>query len=70
MQTTQIKIEGMTYMGCVNSVKIVLDKISGVSNVEVSLEQAQATIQYDAETTSVDQFKQAIEDAGFDVVDA
>jgi copper chaperone len=68
MQTTQIKIEGMTCMGCVNSVKIVLEKISGVDNVDVSLEQAQATIQYDAETTSVDQFKQAIEDAGFDVV--
>ena len=70
MQTIQIKINGMTCMGCVNSVKAVLEKISGVDNADVALEQAQATIQYDAETTSVDQFKQAIEDAGFNVVDA
>ena len=69
MLTTVIKINGMTCMGCVNSVKIVLEKISGVDNVDVSLEQAQAAIQYNAETTSVDQFKQAIEDAGFDVVE-
>ncbi len=70
MQTTVIKINGMTCMGCVNSVRTVLEKISGVDNVDVSLEQAQATIQYDVETISVDQFKQVIEDAGFDVVDA
>ncbi|MDH5480635.1 MAG: heavy-metal-associated domain-containing protein [Nitrosomonas sp.] len=69
MQTTQIKIDGMTCMGCVNSVKAVLEKISGVSQADVSLEQAQATIQYDASVTSETQLKQAIEDAGFDVID-
>ena len=68
MQTTTIKIKGMTCMGCVNSVKNVLEKISGVDRTEVSLEQAQVTIRYDAEETGVGQFKQAIEDAAFDVV--
>lgn len=69
MQTTTIKIDGMTCMGCVNSVKNVLEEISGVSKVEVSLEQAQATILYDAGKTNDDQFKEVIEDAGFDVAD-
>ena len=69
MQTTTIKIDGMTCMGCVNSVKNVLEEISGVSKVEVSLEQAQATILYDADKTNDDQFKEVIEDAGFDIVD-
>ena len=69
MQTKQIKIDGMTCMGCVNSVKAVLEKISGVSQADVSLEQAQATIQYDASVTSETQLKRVIEEAGFDVID-
>ena len=69
MQATTIKIDGMTCMGCVNSVKTVLEEISGVGKVEVSLDQAQATIQYDANKTNDDQFKEVIEDAGFDVID-
>ena len=69
MQATTIKIDGMTCMGCVNSVKTVLEEISGVGKVEVSLDQAQATIQYDADKTNDDQLKEAIEDAGFDVID-
>ncbi len=68
MQTTTIKIDGMTCMGCVNSVKTVLEKVSGVSQVDVSLEQAHATIQYDAEKIDVGQLKQVVEDAGFDVL--
>ena len=48
MQTEIIKIEGMTCMGCVNSVKNVLEKIPGVASAEVSLERKQVTIQYDA----------------------
>jgi copper chaperone len=68
MQTKIVKIQGMTCMGCVNSVKNVLEKLPGVSSADVSLEQKQATIQYDAATTNVNQFKNAIEDAGFEVI--
>lgn len=68
MQTEVIKVKGMTCMGCVNSVKNVLEKIPGVSNADVSLEQKQVTVQYDAATTNANQFKEAIEEAGFEVV--
>lgn len=68
MQNTTIKIDGMTCMGCVDSVKNVLQEISGVDNVEVSLEQAQASIQYDADVTNDNAFIEAIEEAGFDVI--
>lgn len=67
MQTTTIKIMGMTCMGCVNSVKNVLEKMDGVANVEVSLEQEQASIEYNSEKTGIDQLRRAIEDAGFDI---
>jgi copper chaperone len=67
MQTEVIKIEGMTCMGCVNSVKNVLEKIPGVDSVEVSLNQKQATIHYDDASANTDQFRKAIGDAGFEV---
>jgi copper chaperone len=67
MQTEIIKIEGMTCMGCVNSVKNVLEKIPGVDSAEVSLDQKQATIQYDDASANTAQFRKAIEDAGFEV---
>ena len=68
MQTEVIRIKGMTCMGCVNSVKNVLEKIPGVGSAGVSLEQKQVTIQYDAATINADQFKNAITEAGFEVV--
>ena len=37
MQTEIIKVNGMTCMGCVNSVKNVLEKMPGVSSADVSL---------------------------------
>ena len=67
MQTTTINIKGMTCTGCVNSAKSVLEKISGVSSAEVSLNQAQAIIRHDATKSNVEQFKQAIRDAGFEI---
>ena len=51
MQTTIVNINGMTCMGCVNSVKNVLEEISGVNNAYVSLEYKQVTIQYDTKKT-------------------
>ena len=68
METLTLNIKGMTCGGCVKSVTSVLQKISGVSKVEVSLEQNQANITYDPAQAKLAQFKAAIEDAGFDVI--
>lgn len=67
MQTI-VNIKGMTCMGCVRSVKNVLEEISGVSSTDVSLEDKQATIQYDAKKTNENHFKEAIVGAGFEVI--
>ena len=67
MQTETIKVKGMTCMGCVNSVKKVLEKIPGVDSSDVSLEQGKVTVQYDASQANPNQFKEAIKDAGFEV---
>lgn len=68
METVTLTIKGMTCGGCVKSVTSVLQKIAGVSSVEVSLEENRATLIYDPVQTKPAQFKTAIEDAGFDVV--
>ncbi|MER0216946.1 MAG: copper chaperone [Nitrosomonas sp.] len=69
MQTATIKIKGMTCMGCVNSIKNVLRNVPGIVQLEVTLDPAQAIIQFDPENTSLNQLKETIIDAGFDVVD-
>ncbi|SFU60885.1 copper chaperone [Nitrosomonas eutropha] len=67
MLTTIVHIKGMTCGGCVSSVKTVLEKIPGVSNVEVSLNDGQAIVQHDGSREDII-FCQAIEGAGFEVI--
>ena len=66
--TAQLKIKGMTCSGCVASVKRVLEGLPGVKGAEVSLAEGRATIRYEAGTTSTAQFKQAVQDAGFEAL--
>jgi copper chaperone len=66
METTTIKVDGMSCGGCVKSVTGVLTALDGVAKAEVSLEQKQAVVDFDAAKVSRDQLKAVIEDAGFD----
>lgn len=69
MQTVTIKIKGMTCMGCVNSIKNVLKNLPGIAQLEVTLDPAQAVVQFDPASINPNQLKEAIIDAGFDVVE-
>jgi len=66
METTTIKVGGMSCGGCVKSVTGVLTALDGVAKAEVSLEQMQAVVAFDAAKVTRDQLKGVIEDAGFD----
>lgn len=66
MEQIQFKVEGMTCGGCVKNVTTVLQKLPGVAAVEVSLEQANASVQYDPAQVSPDALRTAVENAGFD----
>ena len=68
MQEIVIGVGGMSCQGCVKNVTGVLQALPGVERVEVSLEAGQATIAFDPEKVGQEQFKAAIEDAGFDAV--
>ena len=66
-QTITLNIEGMTCDGCVKSVTNALNQVAGVQSADISLEN-NATISFDDSQTNENQLKEAIEDAGFDVV--
>ncbi len=66
METTILKVDGMTCSGCVRSVTNVLKGLPGVSAADVSLDKAQATINYDPSRVTVEAMRSAITDAGYE----
>jgi copper chaperone len=66
METTMIKVDGMSCGGCVKNVTNALEALDGVQKAEVSLEQAQATVEFDAAKLQRADLLQVVEDAGFD----
>lgn len=69
MEKITLTVKGMTCMGCVRSVKNVLEPMSGVASVEITLDNGQVVIAFDATKSNADQFRAAIQDAGYEVVD-
>jgi copper chaperone len=53
--------------GCVRSVTNALKRIAGVKNVEVSLQENSAKIEFDETETALEELRKVIEDAGYDV---
>ena len=68
MKNITLTVNGMTCMGCVKSVKNVLEPIPGVAGVDIALDSGQVTISYDATQAGINQFTAAIQDAGYEVV--
>ena len=67
MKKIEIKIEGMHCEGCSKRLTKVLSNIDGVENVEVSLENKLAKIDYNENITKIEELEEAIIDAGFEV---
>ena len=67
MQFTQIKVTGMTCGGCSSNVTKAMNAVNGAVNVNVSLSDANATVEYDEKLTSPEQLKQAIKKAGYGI---
>ena len=65
MNKVEIKIEGMHCEGCSKRLAKVLNNVEGVNTVEGSLENKVAKIEYDESIAKIEDFQEAIEDAGF-----
>lgn len=66
METTTLKVIGMTCQGCVNSVTRVLQSVPGVGKVAVSLQTGEAKLDYDPVQSGIADLRKAVEQAGFE----
>jgi len=66
METTTIKVDGMSCGGCTASVTKVLTELPGVAQAEVILTPGQATVEFDPTHVTRAALCAAIDDAGFE----
>ena len=69
VQRKALAIGGMTCAACVRHVERALSKVDGVLTVNVNLATERATVEYLSGVTGLAQFKQAVADAGYAVLD-
>ena len=62
-------INGMTCQGCAGKVSVVLDKLVGVSNYNVSVENKNCKISYDAALTNPEAIKAELSKTQFTISD-
>ena len=62
MSKKTLKIEGMMCEGCVKSVKEALEKVPGITSVDVNLKKGTAVVQGDVDDETL---IKAVVDAGF-----
>ncbi|WP_088189160.1 heavy metal translocating P-type ATPase [Desulfosporosinus sp. FKA] len=61
----QISVYGMTCQHCVNRVSKALEKLPGMDNVQVSLNDSKANFDYDPSQVNETDIQQAVEEAGY-----
>ncbi|TCJ13198.1 copper chaperone [Parasulfuritortus cantonensis] len=69
METITLNVGGMSCMGCVNSVKRLLEPLPGVAEVTVELTPGSARIVYDPAKVAPAALRQAIVEGGYTVAD-
>ncbi|RAP75849.1 copper ion binding protein [Paenibacillus montanisoli] len=65
MQTTILKVEGMSCGHCVNSVEGAVNKLGATGKVD--LKTGSVTIEFDESKVTLDVIKEAIEEQGYEV---
>lgn len=68
MQTKSFDVKGMSCGHCKASVEGALEKIAGVTSVEVNLETGKVDVTFDSSKVSPEAMSEAIEEQGYDVV--
>jgi len=64
-ETATISVKGMTCDDCVATVTKALEKVEGVTSVDVCLKSGSAKVSFDPQKTSVKALETAIADAGY-----
>ena len=64
-----LNVKGMSCQMCVKHVTKALQGVGGVTEVVVSLDANNAKVKYDSAVAGIAQFKAAVAEAGYEVVD-
>lgn len=67
MEKITLEVKGMSCGHCVNAVKNALATLPCIDSVNVDLDTAVVTMEYDPTQVSLDAIKATIEDQGFEV---
>lgn len=70
MATKELKIEGMSCDHCKKAVTDALKEVSGIDSVNVDLEVGKAIVTFDPAQASEELMKEAVEEAGYKVIEA
>jgi copper chaperone len=65
MESITLKVGGMSCMGCVSSVKRLLEAMPGVLKVDVDLAKAEAAVDFDSKLTNLEAIKNGIVEGGY-----
>ncbi|GBF10924.1 heavy metal translocating P-type ATPase [Tepidibacillus sp. HK-1] len=68
MATTTLKIQGMTCASCATRIEKGLNRLQGVKKANVNLALERASIEYDEEQVSINDFEKKIADIGYKVI--
>ena len=65
MDTTTLKLRGMSCASCANSIEETINSVSGVSECNVNFGAEQATVKYNPQKTDIKQIQDAVDAAGY-----
>ena len=69
MEKITLPVHGMSCASCVKKVESVLSGLEGVIKASVNFATERASVQYVPGTVSLDDFKKAVKDAGYEILD-
>ncbi|MEI3605718.1 copper chaperone CopZ [Pseudogracilibacillus sp. SE30717A] len=67
MEKITLQVQGMSCGHCVNSIEGSVGNLNGVKSVKVNLNAGTVDVEFDADTVSLDDIKNEIEEQGYDV---
>lgn len=65
MKTIILKVEDMACSHCEHSINVALGKLSGIKEVNASIETKSVTVTYDQEVISLEKIKEIIKSEGY-----
>lgn len=63
-----ISVKGMSCSHCVNAIDSSIKELNGIESVDVDLAGNKVTVSFDESVVELSKVKEAIEEAGYDVV--